>query len=343
MAKKRKLKRGVKCILLIIFAAVVAGCGYLIYRKYFQKEPSVAMPISVSATPLPNTIEVDGVTYEPKSNVYSYLFMGIGHEMKDRYGNVTLLGGQADAQMLLVIDDINKTWQMLQINRDSMVDVPVLGVSGEVVETTKQQICLAHSYGDGKEESCINAEKAVSGMLKGRQIDGYVALDLEGIPTINDDLGDVTVTIKDDFSQIDSSLVQGQTITLNGTQALHYIQSRGNVGDQTNLNRMARQREYLTGLFSKLSDIDVAKLTKTVSDANEYITSGISLPDMVSLLLKMKKYENLGLITIDGTSEIDENGFNAYYLDEDSLEQAILQLYYQPTAVPTATSSFSPN
>jgi anionic cell wall polymer biosynthesis LytR-Cps2A-Psr (LCP) family protein len=97
---------------------------------------------------------------------------------------------------------------------------------------------------------------------------------------------------------------------------------------------MARQREYMSGLLSKLSDMDVAKLTKTVADANKYLTLGISLPDMVSLLLKMKKYKNLELITIDGTSKIDENGFNAYYLDEDSLKKAIYKLYYQSIAFP---------
>lgn len=41
-------------------------------------------------------------------------------------------GGQADVQMVLVVDDANKTWQVLQINRDTITKVPVLDVLGGV-------------------------------------------------------------------------------------------------------------------------------------------------------------------------------------------------------------------
>ena len=52
-------------------------------------------------------------------------------------------GGQADTQILLVLDNAAKTWQLLQINRDSMVEVPVLSMMGTVTYTIKQQIALA--------------------------------------------------------------------------------------------------------------------------------------------------------------------------------------------------------
>ena len=46
------------------------------------------------------------------------------------------------------------------------------------------------------------------------------------------------------FSQSDSSLKMGETVTLTDDQALHYVHDRMNVGDGTNVCRMRRQKEY---------------------------------------------------------------------------------------------------
>ena len=73
-------------------------------------------------------ITYQGRTYRQKGSVESYLFLGID-EMGPAVGTQSYIaGGQADAQMLLVLDDAAKTWQLLQINRDSMVEVPVISM-----------------------------------------------------------------------------------------------------------------------------------------------------------------------------------------------------------------------
>jgi len=339
MKKKRKLKKNVKYVLFLIIVASLAIAGFRIYNQYFKSDGHSAATINASATPAVETYSYNGLKYKIKPNVHSYLFMGIDTMDSSKAGDIYNQGGQADVQLLLVMDDINKTWQLLQINRDSMVEVPILGIDGSVVDTQKEQICLAHAYGDGNKVSCVNAVNAVSGMLDNRYIDGYLSLNYDGIATVNDDIGGVTVTVHDDFSKVDPTLVQGQTITLTGKQAVNYIGGRKNIADQTNLNRMARQKEYLTGMLQKLSTVDVPTLTKVLNDTQDYVTSGIGFADMVSILMKMKKYENLGIVTIDGESKI-ENNHVAYYLDEDSRKQAILKLYYQEvTPDPSASAS----
>lgn len=61
-------------------------------------------------------ITYDGSTYRQRSGLETYLIMGIDVKGKavgvDSYEG----GGQADVQMVLVVDDANKTWQVLQIN-----------------------------------------------------------------------------------------------------------------------------------------------------------------------------------------------------------------------------------
>ena len=74
-------------------------------------------------------------------------------------------GGQADVQMVVVLDNINQTWQMLQLNRDSIVQVPVRGVHGDIVAYDNEQLALAYYYGDGREQSCENTVLTVSTLL----------------------------------------------------------------------------------------------------------------------------------------------------------------------------------
>ena len=66
----------------------------------------------------------NGTVYTPKQQVEAYLLMGIDvtGPVTSRPGNYN--GGQADAQFLLVLNNETQTWQLLRLNRDSMVDVP---------------------------------------------------------------------------------------------------------------------------------------------------------------------------------------------------------------------------
>ena len=47
------------------------------------------------------------------------------------------------------------------------------------------------------------------------------------------------------MTAIDPAFVQGRTLTLNGTQAESFVRARKSMEDDTNLARMARQRQYL--------------------------------------------------------------------------------------------------
>ena len=63
---------------------------------------------------------------------------------------------------------------------------------------------------------------------------------MDEIAQLNHVIGGATVTIEDDFSDVDSSLVQGETITLTDEQAYNFLSARMNVGDGENESRMRR-------------------------------------------------------------------------------------------------------
>ena len=229
---------------------------------------------------------------------------------------------------LLVLDNEAETWQMLRLNRDSMVDVPVLDLRGDVIGYERQQLALAHAYGDGTNNSCQNTVDAVSMLLGGAAIDGYAALNMDGIAIVNDAIGGVTVTITSDFTAVDPTLVEGETITLNGQQAFEFVRARKDVDDQTNLARMERQRVYLEAMKPQLMALSDTEIVQVMEEVNDYLVSNIGSQTVLDLAEKLKDYQELPELTIEGENTI-EDGHWAYILNEDSLQQVILQLFYK--------------
>lgn len=154
------------------------------------------------------SIEIDGVSYQPKENLTTILLMGIDRETDQQsVGNRN--GGQADFLRLIVIDSANKTVSQLQIDRDTMTPITVLGVLGDRSGIRTAQISLSHGFGDGGEQSCELTVEAVSNLLLNTPIDFYVAMNLDGISELNDLVGGVTVTLEDDFSALDPTMTVG--------------------------------------------------------------------------------------------------------------------------------------
>lgn len=268
-----------------------------------------------------------GKSYRQKPDVESYLFLGID-VMGPAVGTESYIaGGQADTQILLVLDNEARIWQLLQLNRDSMVEIPVLSMMGTVPYTLVQQLALAHAYGNGREQSCENNVLAVSMMLDDQPIDGYFSLNMGGIGILVDLIGGVTLTVTSDFSAVDPSLVQGETITLTGEQALEYVRTRKDVDDQTNIARMARQRQFLAAFEEKVRSMDPDFAVTAYEALEEYVITDIASGTAVDIAGRLQSYEKRPILTIDGEN-ITEDGYWAYYLDEDSLQEAILQLFY---------------
>ena len=160
-------------------------------------------------------------------------------------------GAMADFMLLVVFDEENHSYGMLQLNRDTMTEIHLLDNKGEGEATADIQLCTAHWYGGNRQQGCENTITAVSHLLGGVPIDGYYELPMKAIPVLNKQVGGVTVTLEDDFSSVDAAMVKGKTITLSDSQAFHYIHDRYGVGDEENTSRMRRQRQYMSAFADK--------------------------------------------------------------------------------------------
>ena len=312
MIFRKRSPLGLFLLLVLMISVCFSGCGDTASAEITQPAPTVASMETTS----------------PRKNLETILVMGLDKnersEMLEGYVNKT----QSDFLLLLVIDQENRSINSLQINRDTMTEITRLGVFGGATGKYTAQIALAHAYGSGGSDSALNAVKAVSNFLGGVKIDHYMTFTMDSVALVNDMVGGVTVFIEDDFSEMDPSLVQGQEITLKGEQALHFVRGRTNVADGTNLNRMARQRQYMMGLYEKImaaaaqDEAFPEKLLKKLADAFDTDLSVYQLDSLFDTLLECKMGE---ILTIEGENVRRE--FMEFYADPDSVAQAVQTLF----------------
>ena len=281
----------------------------------------------------------NGTAYARREDLETVLLLGV-----DKFEGETpegyLNNQQADFLLLLVMDKQHETCTPIQLNRDTMTQIQILGVTGEPAGTFTGQLALAHTYGSGEEDSYENTVLAVSNLLYGMEIDHYVSLTMDGVALLNDLVGGVTVEVLDDFSGIDDSLVQGETMTLKGQQALTYVRSRGGLEDSSNLRRMERQRQYLSALQQQLKAA-VQQEDGFTLDAllqlNEYMVSDCTVDQLSDLGDSLAAYQVSDILTTPGEAQVGEE-YMEFTVDEDALQQLVLEVFYDAVDQPTDES-----
>ena len=84
------------------------------------------------------TVVYDGVEYYPRQDIDVLLVMGIDKEGPVEASNSYNNDGEADTLLLLVFDHTEKKIHALNINRDTMAQMPVLGVGGKQASDRKE-------------------------------------------------------------------------------------------------------------------------------------------------------------------------------------------------------------
>lgn len=326
MRKRNPLKVVLVPVILLALVIVILYSGLQILASTVLQSPT---PTDTQSTK--KTIVRDGVEYFPRQDITVMMVLGI-----DVAGPVESSGyyrnkGSADSVMLLIFDETDESCNVLYLNRDTMLTMDVLGVRGEYAGTFYGQLALAHTYGTGLEDSCVNMKNTLMNFLTGLNIDYYVAMNMDAIPILNDAVGGVTVNVKDDFSMVNPSITMGE-LTLHGEQVIDYVRTRKDVGDQKNVTRMARQREYVNGFLYALDakeheDIDFA--VHIYEQLAPYIVTDCSVETLSKIINHYLEYELKDAITPEGDNLI-EDGHYAFYADEEKLDALCLELFYRP-------------
>lgn len=273
-------------------------------------------------------LEWNGSSYVPKNGLETILLIGVdaGEGRTVSEG----LGGQADVLLLLVLDHSERTYRILQINRDTVTQVPVLS-GNEITGEIMAPICLSHGYGDGGLNSCENTVRAVRYLLSGVKIDGYAAVDMEAIGELNDAVGGVTVVLDKDLTVVNPAFREGATVHLDAESAEDYLRARMAAGEADNLSRMSRHRRYMEAWLETAkaqTGGSGAGAVKLLEKLEPLLVTDMTEKHMSALAEDAFRFEDGGIVTIDGVNE-SNGSFNCFYPDEDSLREVQFALFYE--------------
>ena len=319
-----------------LLAAALAVAGILYAGHRFDRSgswDSSSAGSVLKADPMEKPMTLyNGRWYTKKDGIVTTLLMGVDKNA----GFVQDLGGreteQADLLLLMVADTVNKTYSMVHINRDTMTDITLIGSKGTKVATYVAQIALSYNYGLTGHINCQNTAEAVSKLFRNIPIDHFISLSMDGMVILNDAIGGVTVEVMDDFTGIDDTLIEGETVTLHGDHALLYVRERKNLEDNTNLHRMLRQQQYLMEFqsqFKAMAKKDPNFIHSTLLKISDYMVHDCTLDQLSELIGNLSAFEMKDGLTLKGEA-VRGRRYIEFYPDREALRQMVMDLFYEP-------------
>lgn len=329
MRKKKSLNKKQICMLVIVAVIVLLGVGWIIGGQLQKNNAVIRSNGNAQETESEKTITYQGKKYQYKKNLKNILFMGVDKREEVQVQEFAGRGGQSDTILLLVMDKEEKTTQILQISRDSMVNLKIYDIEGTLLAEQKGQLALQYAYGDGEKKSCRLMEDAVSELLYGIPISGYASLNMDGIVSIVNTLGGVPITFSEDYSYVDPAYAKGASVTLDGDAAERFVRYRDIELTGSNNVRMERQTEFMDAMMKAVKsyaqeDNEYDVLLDSVSP---YMVTDLTAEEMKELseCKVQEPYQKVPGETVQG--EVHDE----YHVDDEALYELVLDIFYEET------------
>lgn len=313
----------VVCVLVVLLVGV--GVAFAWWRHSVEQgRQAMTEEVAEHAQAEEGTIEYDGRRWRLNEDIVTICFIGYDDSSDGEYR-----GGQADAIIVLALDTSTGEATAINVPRDSMVTVDAYSGSSYAGQTV-EQICLQYSYGDGAHTSSELMLTCVSRLLYNVPISYYFTLNVNGVGSLNDAVGGVTLTALQDLPDVGIS--EGEEVTLLGKAAERYVQYRELVTTGS-LDRQARQIQYLRAYASKVIEVaksDPGKLLELYQVAQDYTYTNLGLEEFTFLADTMlaRGLSELEVVQLEGEMTQGE-AFAEYELDKDFLREQVIETFYE--------------
>lgn len=309
----RRTRINKRTIVLVIFAALIAillfwlAIRFIAGRGILDEQFGDTGKWGQDAEEEENYLSIGDKDYISEDDIDVYVIAGTdaGGEDKGKGYN----GELADFIVVAILDNTTEKYGFYQIDRNTMVDVPVVNDEGDIQDFALQQVCTAHWYGFDEEQRNDILCMAVSDTIGGLETDGYYVLNMKDIGEVNDAIGGVTVDIETDMTDLDPAFKEGATLHLNGKQAENFLRARMGVGDGTNQSRMERQQQYMQRAYSMVIDQlreNPDYINDLYAQLNEKVESDGTGKRVSQIADKIMRYESQGFISFSGKTEIND-------------------------------------
>ncbi|MCD8503274.1 MAG: LCP family protein [Bacillaceae bacterium] len=232
----------------------------------------------------------------------SILFLGLD----SREGDLT---GRTDAMVLATFNPSDKSIKMLNIPRDSMVEIP-----GRV---RPDKINHAHAFG-GLDLTINTVEN-----LLDIPVDYFVSLNFDAFMEIIDALGGITIYSDRTFTERDNGTYGTITIhqgeqRLNGQEALAYVRMRKS-DPRGDLGRGDRQKEVIEAIVDEAASFSsITRFNPIMDSLGSNIKTNLSFSHMISMHTYASQLNNVESLSFEGDNHT-ENGIYYYKLREESV------------------------
>ncbi len=323
----------------VILAAAVTVLTVYLYRQRTLTEKQIAGRSSPQSTQVPEdltgTVEYNGKTYKRSSNVKAILCMGVDRQGSMEETVTHTMGGQADGIFVIAQDTARNTIRFLVVPRDTMTEITLTDLSGNVLGKDIQHLNLAYAYGDGREGSCQRVKEALSQALGGFEFDWYMAADTEVINLLNNRVGGVTVTIPSDgMEKKDPAFVKGAVVTLKGEQAEAFVRYRDIEEAHSAIYRLEREKEFIMGFLRAVqeqSKKDSGIVGELFEEIESYMVTDMRKEEYLKMAMDAAGSAGLedgDFYTVPGRSVMGQV-YNEFYMDKEGLTPILLELFYR--------------
>lgn len=329
---------------IVLIAFCIAGAFFMFADHYYTQKKTMklaeagntAEASASSGAPSKDIIELDGKKYRRNTSIRAILCIGVDTEGDMEQKTASGVAGQADGLFLVAQDMARDTVRILMIPRDTMTEITLFDLMGNELGKDVQHLTLAYAYGDGREKSCELLSEAVSDLCFGIRLDGYLAMNVSSIPLLNDAVGGVTVTVKEEGLEVrDPMLKKGNTVHLNGSQAEIFVRYRDITKSQTALSRMDRQKQYIQAYFETAREEagkDNELITRLVNDIEDHMITNMAKDQYLDMgLAVLNSQQQLGendFLSIPGQA-VETINFDEFYPDLDELKRIMIELFYK--------------
>ena len=331
----------------VILIFCIFGVGILLLDRVLTPKKTPAETFEEARQKLMSA-EFDGVKYM-RNNVETYLIAGL-----DKYENDATVfnyagrnNNQADFIVLLVVNKSTRKIDFINLNRDTYTTVDVLADKYGTPKKVTEQLCLAHTYGDGKKESGENLRNAVNHLLYDKvNVDHFLTMKMDAVKAITDFLGGVTVTLynDEDLTSVDPSWTAGATISLSGDNALKFIRYRDTSVEGSNAGRIDRQSRFLKALLKTVGDKKwsnkyLLDAYETVGEYSETDYSNVDdlLADLNTMFEAFGMYEYGDVVNIVPdkygryeTRDTYGEDADAFILDDATFKALVIETFFRP-------------
>lgn len=303
MKKKKSTTFKVIVTILILILALIIGLAIYAFAKFNSLNKSINEPLGRSHSQLRHKNLKDG---DPMTVV----LYGIDDDAQRQQEN---LGQRSDSIVLMSINPKDKKTVMVSIPRDTRTEI--------VGHNSTEKINHAYAYG-GPKMAVNSLEK-----LMDVPVDHYIAINMDGVKTVIDNLGGVNITSDTTFTTTGTegkySFEQGKSYKMDGKQALAYMRARKEEGAGGDGGRQLRQQQVITSVAKEAFSMNsVTKLNSIFKAAQDNLRTDLSFIELNKFRSDYNKADNnVERLIIDGQDDKGDDGLYYFYPNKDSLNE----------------------